>query len=124
MRPKGANHGVSQFMVKDQFMAAGQIIHRMTCKDELPLAGHELQPCCMNCPSGMICGLHRMIRVVGWRGRGLSQKGKAPKRRRWRMKRGGFEEVPRLAGVNSARESVGTTVCDRRTIYRRKGAVY
>ena len=31
-------------------------------------------------------------------------------RRRWRMQRGCFEEVPRLAAVNSGRESAGTTV--------------
>ena len=47
--------------------------------------------------------------LISWR--------KAPKRRRWREERGAFEEVSRLAGTNSERESDDTTVsnCHVRT---------
>ena len=40
----------------------------------------------------------------------VDPRGEAPKRRLWRMKRGGFEEVSRLAATNSGRESADTTV--------------
>ena len=45
-----------------------------------------------------------------WNQYSLAPAGKQPMRRQWRMQRGCFEEVPRLAAVNSGRESAGTTV--------------
>ena len=40
--------------------------------------------------------------------------GKSPKHCQWQKKRGDFEEVPRLADTDSAWESAGTTVGNRR----------
>ena len=42
--------------------------------------------------------------------------GKSQKRCQWQKKRGDFEEVPRLAGTDSACQSAGTTVGNRRPL--------
>jgi len=77
--------------------------------DELA-CGHELV-FDHDLAGAMNCGCRPYISLGGWLGRSWLTTGrKAPKRRRWRIKRGGFEEVPRLAGVNSARESAGAMV--------------
>ena len=57
----------------------------------------------------------RCARTLASREVFFSRTGKAPKRRLWRIQRGGFEAAPRLAGANSTRQPAGATVTAEKT---------